>query len=338
VFYLVKYLPVLFSLKSQNILEVEISQRKKSEEKFRGLLEAAPDGIVITNERGEIVLANNQTETLFGYTKQELIGKPVEMLIPANFRGKHLGDRTQYITAPKVRSMGAGLELFAIRKDGIQFPVEISLSPLITEEETLISASVRDITKRKNAEEKLKNAQKDFQLLVNSIEDYAIFMIDVDGNVATWNSGAEHIKGYKAEEIIGQPIDLFYTQDEVKKGEPKKNLGAALQQGHFETGGLRLRKDGSAFYADVVITPLYDDKSQLYGYSKVTRDITEKRKTDERINFLASIANNIQDPVISSDNEFRITRWNEAAEKLLEWRNDEVVGKTTFEILNIVYP
>src|SRR5450755_4397765 len=138
------------------MVAAEMKQRKKAEDKFRGLLEAAPDGMIITNDKGEIVLINRQTEKLFGYTKEELIGKPVEILIPADFRNKHVSHRAQYMEAPKVRSMGAGLELFAIRKDGIQFPVEISLSPLIREEGTLISASVRDITDRKRSEDKFR--------------------------------------------------------------------------------------------------------------------------------------------------------------------------------------
>ena len=147
------------------MLAAEMKQRKKAEDKFRGLLEAAPDAMVITNEKGEIVLINRQTEKLFGYRKEELIGKPVEILIPPDFHSKHITDRSKYFADPKVRSMGVGLELFAIRKDGIQFPVEISLSPLITEEGTLISASVRDITERKKAEDKLKKAKKRFSII-----------------------------------------------------------------------------------------------------------------------------------------------------------------------------
>jgi PAS domain S-box-containing protein len=320
------------------MLAAEMKQRKKAEDKFRGLLEAAPDAMIITNEEGEIVLINRQTEKLFDYTKEELIGKPVEILIPPDFRNKHVSHRTQYMEAPKVRSMGAGLELFAIRKDGIQFPVEISLSPLITEEGTLISAAVRDITERKKAEEKLKKAKKDFQLLVSSIKDYAIFMLDKNGNVASWNTGAEHIKGYTAEEIIGQPLDVFYTAEEKKRGEPRRNLQMALKDGHFETEGLRVRKDGSTFYANIVFTSLVDEEGELYGYAKVTKDISEKRKAEESIRFLASIADNIQDPVISSDNNTIITRWNKPAEKLFEWKSEEVMGKTTAEILKSSEP
>jgi PAS domain S-box-containing protein len=171
VFYLVKYLPVIFTLKPQKELEVEIEQRKRSEEKFRGLLEAAPDSIIIANEKGEIVLINQQTEKLFGYTKTELINKPVEILIPGDLHSKHVSDRIRYIANPKVRAMGAGLELYAIRKDGTRFPVEISLSPLVTEEGILISASVRDITDRKKAEEDLNNFNKELLLSRKKIEE-----------------------------------------------------------------------------------------------------------------------------------------------------------------------
>lgn len=338
VFYLVKNLPLIFSLRSQKDMEFEIAQRKKAEEKFKGLLEAAPDAMIIANEQGQITLINLQTEKLFGYTKEELIGKPVEILIPADLHHKHIGERIQYFKDPKVRSMGVGLELFAVKKSGEQFPVEISLSPLITEDGTLISASVRDISERKKAEAKLKKAKNDFQLLVSSVKDYAIFLLDKEGKVATWNSGAEHIKGYTADEIIGRPIDIFYTAEELKGGIPKRNLRMALEHGRFETEGWRVRKDGSTFWADVVFTPLYDEEEKFYGYAKVTKDITEKRSTDEQLRFLATIADNIEDPVITTDNNSIITKWNDAAEKLLEWQSEEVLGKDSRVILQGKYP
>jgi PAS domain S-box-containing protein len=147
----------------------DITEQKKAEKKFEGLLEAAPDAMIIANAKGEIVLINKQTEMVFGYRREELIGKPVEILIPSDFHKRHKGHRDKYFNDPKVRSMGAGLELFAIRKDGTQFPVEISLSPLETEEGILVSASVRDISARKVLEDELKNKNAEMEAFTYSV-------------------------------------------------------------------------------------------------------------------------------------------------------------------------
>ena len=328
-------LMILLLKKQQKLSENE--KKLKEDSVFQGLLEAAPDAMVIINEKREIVLINQQTQNMFGYSKENLINESVEKLVLENFN--HHNNRYKNYSAKHIPSwlITGEHELIAVKKDGIKFPVEINLSPFQTEKGLLVFASVRDITERKKIAESLKKIERNFEHLVNSVKDYAIFLVDKNGYIASWNSGAERIKGYTAKDIIGKPLSIFYSEEDVHKGEPQSNLNKALAGGSYETQGWRIRKDGSSFYADIVLTALYDDDGKLTGYAKVTKDITEKFKSDEQIRFLATIANNIQDPIIATDSIFKITSWSDAAENLFEWKQEETFGKTITELLLIKY-
>ncbi len=261
----------------------------QGDDKFRRLLEAAPDAMVIVDRNGRMLLVNSQTEKMFGYPREELLDQPVEILIPENFRQKHPQHRDAYHSAPHPRPMGIGLELMGRRKDGSTFPVEISLSPLQEEGGVLVTAAIRDVTERKRVEEALRQSQERFQTLVEEVKDYAIFRLDPTGRILSWNQGAQKIKGYTAEEIVGQHFSCFYTSEDQDTGKPDEELRLAAAEGRWEEEGWRLRKDGSRFWADVVITALHDKDANLLGFTKVTRDITEGKRAREA--FLLEVTN-----------------------------------------------
>jgi PAS domain S-box-containing protein len=237
--------------------------------------------MVIVDQQGRINFVNSQTESMFGYSRDELLHQEVEILLPERFRGKHHGHRQGFFSDPKVRIMGAGRELYARRKCGAEFAVEISLSPLRTPDGLLVLSAIRDITKRKQAEEALRRSDENLRLLVLGVKDYAILMLDLDGCVTTWNEGAQRIKGYRADEIVGTHFSKFYTPEDVGRDKPSEELKIAMKQGRFEEEGWRVRKDGSYFWASVVITLLLDKDGQPRGFGKVTRDITERKQAKQ---------------------------------------------------------
>lgn len=189
------------------------------------------------------------------------------------------------------------------------------------------------------AEKDLLSSENIYQKMIEEIEDYAIILLDQNGIIKNWNKGAEKIKGYSAEEVIGKHYRMFYLPIDQEQRLPEKFLAEAVEKGKVLTEGWRLRKDGTHIWISSVLSALHDAKTNsIIGFTKVVRDYTEKKKAEEYTEFLSNIVRNIYDPIISTDTNFLITDWNKAAEKLLGWKKEEVIGKSPSEILKISYP
>jgi PAS domain S-box-containing protein len=254
------------------------------------LLEAMPDAVVMVGEDGRVMRVNRQAEALSGYSREELVGMAVEELVPRALRAAHLAHRTAYQREPTRRSMGTHLDIRFRRWDGSEFPADIALSPMPTEQGVLVVAAVRDITERKRAEEELLQAQEGFRLVVEGVRDYAIFMLDPGGRVRTWSPGAARLKGYEAGEIIGRHFSVFYPRADVEAGKPARELAVAAEVGRYEEEGWRVRKDGSRFWANVIVTALRDKVGKLLGFAKITRDVTERKRQDDRLRAVLEVA------------------------------------------------
>jgi PAS domain S-box-containing protein len=262
----------------------DITDRKKVEEKFKGLLEAAPDAIVIVDATGRILLVNAQTEKLFGYAREQLIGQPVEILTPERFRGEHARYRSGFFAEPKVRAMGSGLDLYGRRSDGSEFPVEISLSPLQTEEGVLVSSAIRDITERKHAEEALRASEERTRLILET--SYSAFVaIDGSGRIAEWNAAAHTMFGWSRDEALGRVLaDTIvpprYRAAHLAGLERYRNTGiASVLDKSLELTGLR--RSGEEFPLELTISV-----SRLNGspiFHAFLRDITERKAAEDAL-------------------------------------------------------
>ncbi len=255
----------------------DVTDRKRADAMFRGLLESAPDAIVIVGPDGRIVLVNAQTEKLFGQTRATLIGNEIEALIPQRYHAGHTGHRTGFFRDPNFRAMGSGLALFGRRSDGTEFPVEISLSPLETDRGLLVSAAIRDVSERRRSEE----WRHRLAAIIDSSDD-AIIGTTLDGTVTSWNQGAERLFGFTADEMIGELVTVLAppTQEvETMRMLADVRRGASVQ--HFES--VRRRKDGTEIDVSITLSPVRDAHGVVFGASKIARNITDRKLAEREV-------------------------------------------------------
>lgn len=237
-------------------------------------LEAAPDALIVVGHDGCILLVNGRAETLFGYARDELVGEPIERLIPERYHARHPEHRARYFAEPRQRPMGAGVELFARRKDDTEFAAEISLGPVETTLGVFVMAAVRDVTERKKNDE----LRMELAAIVDSSHD-AIIGTSLDGTVRSWNAGARWIFGYTAEEMVGKRLELLMPPD--RQGEERaivERLARGERVEAFET--VRRRKTGGTIYVSVTISPIRNTAGEVIGASRVARDITDRKRAE----------------------------------------------------------
>ena len=253
------------------------------EDRFRLLVESVKDyAIFILDTEGHVATWNLGAERIKGYKADEIIGKHFSIFYPPEDIAAGKTQRELEIATRDGRFEEEG---WRVRKDGSRMWANVTITALRNPDGTLVGFAkvTRDLTEHRQAEEETRR----FRLLVESVKDYAIFILDTGGHVATWNLGAERIKGYKADEIIGKHFSIFYPPEDVAAGKTQQELEIATRDGRFEEEGWRVRKDGSRMWANVTITALRNPDGRLFGFAKVTRDLTERRQAEETRRSLA---------------------------------------------------
>jgi PAS domain S-box-containing protein len=253
------------------------------DKRFRLLIDAVIDyAIYMIDPDGIIISWNAGARRFKGYEEAEILGQHFSRFYTDEDR--RIG-KPQMALDTAIREGRFEGEGWRVRKDGTHFWSHVVIDPIYDPSGNLLGFAkiTRDLTDRKMAEEVLKQSEQQFRLLVQSVTDYAIYMLAPDGRLTNWNLGAQRIKGYAPEEIIGQHFSLFYTPEDRQAGEPQRTLDIAVREGRFENKGWRVRKDGTRFFAHVVVDPIWGETGTLLGFAKITRDITEVTQAQQAL-------------------------------------------------------
>jgi PAS domain S-box-containing protein len=262
----------------QTVIEQHLDDRR-----FELLVNSVVDyAIYMLDPDGRIVTWNAGAERFKGYTASEIIGEHFSRFFLPDDRAAGLPERILQTAAAEQRFEAEG---WRMRKDGGRFLAHVVVDAIRDEHGALIGYAkvTRDITRRMQQEQALYDSELQFRMLVQGVRDYAIYMLDPEGRVTNWNAGAEAIKGYTASEIVGEHFSRFYSEEDRVRGVPQEALATALRNGKFEAEAWRLRKDGTPFWAQVLIHPIFNPSGTHMGFAKITRDVTEKKRAEEEL-------------------------------------------------------
>ena len=293
----------------------------------RALLEHAMVAVVVVDRDGCIGLVNAQTEKLFGYQRNELIGQPIEILIPERFRGAHTQDREDYFSHPRVRTIGIGLDLVGRRKDGTEFSAEIGLSPIETEHGTFVLSFITDISKRKRTDDALRESELRFRSLVETTSDW-VWEIDANGFYTYASPKIRELLGYEPEEVIGKmPLD-FMPQDEANRvGEIFWDI-VKSRKPFAGLENINVHKDGRLLVLETSGVPICDVNGNLLGYRGIDRDITERKQAEEQLHLQATALASAANAMLITDRTGTIIWVNPAFTTLTGYTPEEAIGQT----------
>ncbi len=317
-------------------IEDVTERREEAEIRYQRLFETAKDAMLLFDAETEALTdVNPFFSELTGYGRERLIGCRLAAMEAFRLASVEV---TGTVREARSRDVVRHEQIPLVTIDGRHLEVEIVANRYPVGGQSVVQVNLRDVTRRNQAVQALRDSEERFRLLIDNVRDYALFQMDLDGRITTWNAGAERLLGYRDSEIIGQPAARVFTPEDVARGEAAREVETARTAGRADDERWHVRKDGSRFFASGVLTSIRDEAGRLRGYVKVMRDMTDRKRAESQLKQQAQLLELAQDIIIVRGLDGAISFWNDAASETFGWTKDEALGKVAPELLQTVFP